>query len=64
MAQVKDLLTIPETAERLRISVRSVRRLIDEGKLPTHRFSARMVRIHTLDISDYLSSIRDEGEAS
>jgi excisionase family DNA binding protein len=44
------LRTIDETAEILNVSSRTVRRLIDSGTLPVHRFS-RSVRISDPNIA-------------
>ena len=44
------LRTIDETAEILNVSSRTVRRLIDSGTLPVHRFG-RSVRISDADIA-------------
>lgn len=42
----KMLLTLSETAERLRLSVRTIRRLTATGVLPTIRVSARRLWFH------------------
>jgi excisionase family DNA binding protein len=51
------LRTIEETADLLNVSPRTVRRLIDSGALPVHRFGRR-VRIAEWDIAVLLSSTR------
>jgi excisionase family DNA binding protein len=51
--------TIDETAEMINVSSRTVRRLIDSGKLPVHRFG-RSVRISDVDIAHLIEASRDE----
>jgi excisionase family DNA binding protein len=51
------LRTIAETAELLNVSPRTVRRLIDSGALPAHRFG-RAVRIADEDIAVLLFTNR------
>jgi len=53
------LRTIDETAEILNVSSRTVRRLIDSGALPVHRFG-RSVRISDADIARLMLASRDE----
>ena len=49
--------TIGETADLLNVSTRTVRRFIDSGALPAHRFG-RLVRISEDDISAFLAANR------
>jgi excisionase family DNA binding protein len=49
------LRTINETAEILNVSPRTVRRFIDCGALPVHRFG-RAVRISDADIAAFLAA--------
>ena len=51
------LRTIEETADVLNVSPRTVRRLIDSGALPVHRFG-RLVRIGDGDIAVLLAMNR------
>lgn len=51
------LRTIEETADVLNVSPRTVRRLIDLGALPVHRFG-RLVRIGDGDIAVLLAAAR------
>ena len=53
------LRTIDETAEILNVSSRTVRRLVDSGTLPVHRFG-RSVRISNADIAQLMAASRDE----
>ena len=55
----RKLRTIDETAEILNVSSRTVRRLIDSGALPVHRFG-RSVRISDADIAQLMAASRDE----
>ena len=47
------LLTIPEVAEHLRLSTKTVRRLIDRGSLSSHRVG-HLIRITESDLRSYL----------
>lgn len=51
------LLTFPETAARLRLSERTVRRLVDGGELPAVEVAGRR-RIHVTDLEDYAEALR------
>ena len=50
------LLTKPEAAERLRISVRTLERYIDAGTLSVVRLGSRSVRIRRSDIDALIAS--------
>lgn len=54
-----DLLTVEEAAERLNMSVRYVRRLIDQRRIPFHRIG-RSIRIKSTDIDEHIESGRVE----
>ncbi len=45
--------TIPEAADRLKVSTKTIRRLIADGELPARRIGARMIRVD-LDAIDKL----------
>jgi len=49
--------TIDQVAEFLNLSSRSVRRLIDDGQLPVHRFG-RAVRIAEADLRAFIAARR------
>jgi excisionase family DNA binding protein len=51
------LRTINEAAELLNVSPRTVRRLIEAGALPVHRFG-RLVRIADPDLATFLAASR------
>jgi excisionase family DNA binding protein len=50
--------TIPDVAELLSLSARSVRRLIEHGQLPVHRFGGA-VRIAEADLRTYVATHRE-----
>jgi excisionase family DNA binding protein len=50
--------TVDEVADRLQLSPRHIRRLIDRGVIPIHRFG-RAVRIADDDLRRYLASTRE-----
>lgn len=43
--------TIPDTAEYLGTSPRTIRRLIAAGKLPAYRYGPRLIRIDPEDVN-------------
>jgi len=58
------LLSVGEVAERLSISVRSVRALIQVGALPTVRVTARRIAIDESDLAAYVAARRTEPNAA
>jgi excisionase family DNA binding protein len=52
------LLTLGEVSRRLRISPRSLARLVASGDLRVVRLSARVVRIRPADLDAYIESRR------
>lgn len=52
---VERLLTLQEVAEHMGVSVRSVRRLVDEGELPVIRIRTRLVRVSWAAFRDFLN---------
>ena len=49
--------TIPETAEQLKVSPKTVRRWIERGALKSHRFG-KQVRISDVDLSAFIQRCR------
>ncbi len=58
------LLTAQEAADRLNVSLRTLRTRIAAGQLPVIRFSARCLRIRSEDLDAYVRSRRRRGVAS
>ena len=54
-APLRPLLTVPEVAALLRLSPRSIRRLIDDGRLPIVRLG-RAIRIRPQDVEALVAS--------
>jgi excisionase family DNA binding protein len=54
---VLKLLTVAETAERCRTSIRTVRRWIAVGRIPIHRLGRRIL-IAEADLAGFLASCR------
>lgn len=52
-------LTIAEVAERLRLSVRSVRALVAAQRIPVIRVSARRIVVDSHDLDRYIDSRRE-----
>lgn len=54
--------TVPEIAERLRISVSAAYALVESGKLAHHRVGARngAIRVSETDLTDFLANCRRE----
>jgi excisionase family DNA binding protein len=59
----RELLTIPETASRLRVSEKTVRRLVRAGILPAVRVSAGAIRIEADELDDWLDERRTHQDA-
>jgi excisionase family DNA binding protein len=57
LRQPPELLTLAEVASRLKMSIKSIRRLIDGGDLPRHFIKSR-VRVSSDDLADYLVKCR------
>lgn len=55
--QVGKLLDLASVAARLGVSVKTVRRMVDRGDLPFHRFG-RLLRVSDADIAEYIASHR------
>lgn len=53
---VHELLTIDEAARRLKVSTKTVRRLIKAGKLPAFHITPRTVRVR----ADHVEGLTDE----
>jgi excisionase family DNA binding protein len=53
------LLTLSAAAERLHVSVRTVRRMIAYGYLPGYRVGPRVLRVHADDVSAALRRLPD-----
>jgi putative molybdopterin biosynthesis protein len=51
------LLTIPETAEALRVSRVTVYRLVKDGSLPAHRVGQQL-RVDEVELRDYVHAGR------
>lgn len=49
-----ELLTVSQTAQYLQLSEKTIRRLIENGKLPASKLSNRSWRIRASDIDDYV----------
>ncbi len=51
-----ELLTVPEAAQRLRVSVRHARRLIAAGRLRVVRLSPRVTRVKTTELDAFIAA--------
>jgi excisionase family DNA binding protein len=54
---VDELLTVDEAAQRLNTKPRFIRRLIEERRIPFHKFG-RHIRIAAVDLTAYVESSR------
>lgn len=50
-----DFLTVPETAELLKVSSVTVSRWLKQGRLPAYRVGPRAVRIRRIDVQELLT---------
>lgn len=58
---MSDVFTFEDVAERLQVSVGTVKRLVREGRLPYRRVGDRMVRFTQQDVDEYLRSVAKRG---
>ena len=56
-AALLQLLTLQESAQILKTSMKTLRRRIDDGQLPVIR-DGRIVRVHPADLERYISARR------
>ena len=57
-----ELLTVEQTAERLQLSVPTVRRMLREGKLPGRKLGPRQWRVPTAAIRQFIDAAMSSGE--
>ena len=57
-AALPRLLTLQESADILNISMKTLRRRIDEGQLPVIRDGRSIVRVYPADLERYISARR------
>ena len=50
------LLTMPQAAERLQVSLSTLRRIIDKGELPIVKINSRNVRVRPEDLDTYIEA--------
>lgn len=60
MEKEKEFLTVQEVAEKLRISVVTVRSMIKDGSLRAVRVGKKMFRIARAELEDFISRQEDE----
>lgn len=58
------LLSVEEVADRLTISIRSVRNLIRDGRLPIVRVTSRRVAIAESDLQSFVDARRSDREGA
>ena len=51
--QANQWMALPEVARQLRLSVRTVRRMVASGDLPARRLSPRLVRVRAGDLEEW-----------
>lgn len=51
------LLTLEQVADRLNVSIDTVRRLVRDGELPVKRFGERIRRVDPSDLDLYIASL-------
>jgi len=52
-----DLLTLEDLAERLQVSVSTIRRMIAAGQIRAFKLGARVWRVRRVDYDDYLAHL-------
>ncbi len=60
MTESQSLLTVPQVAQLLQLSSRSLWKVVKRGDLPTVRLG-RLVRIDPQDLADYLQRCKTGG---
>lgn len=58
MTHTPELLTLPEVADVLRVTVRHVYYLVDAGRLPAHQLSPKAIRVSRDDLNNYIEKSR------
>jgi len=56
-AEPPDLLTLEDLAERLQVSVTTVRRMIAAREIPAFKLGARVWRVRRVDYEAYLAGL-------
>jgi excisionase family DNA binding protein len=56
LLMISELLTVSQTAKYLQLSEKTVRRLINEGKLSASKVANRSWRIRATDVEDYIQA--------
>ena len=59
--QPPDLLTLEDLAERLQLSVSTIRRMIAAGDIPAFKVGARVWRVRRVDYDGYLERMVRKG---
>lgn len=59
--QPPELLSINEAAEFLRVHPRTVRRFIDDGRLPGYHIGIKIVRVRRSDLDKLLTRMHSDG---
>lgn len=54
---MQPLLTLKQTAAHMQLSLRQVRRLVDDGRLPVVKISERSPRVRMEDLMAFLASV-------
>ena len=52
-----DLLTLEDLAERLQVSVTTIRRMVAAGQIRAFKLGARVWRVRRVDYEDYLAHL-------
>ena len=63
LVPLRQFLTVPEAAERLRVSPKTVYRLVWSGQLPAHRIGSQ-IRIDEQAFERWLEASGGDGEAA
>ncbi len=59
-----NLLRLPEVAERLQVSMPTVRRMVKDGRIKSIRVG-RVIRVRPIDLESYIqTSIKEAGQAT
>jgi len=59
---VDTIFTIEETAKILKIKPRTVRAWIEQGKIKSFKLGEHLVRIHEIDLQDFIDRARESSK--
>jgi excisionase family DNA binding protein len=59
-----ELITVPEAAKILRLSVPTIKRWLKDGRIPAYRLGPRAIRIRRADLTRLLTPLHNEASSA